>query len=91
VLRLVKTVCDAGGIAGKPVGICGEAAADARLAVVLVGLGAKTLSMTPVALAEVRAELALHTMAEARMLAARALQGRTAADSRARASLAPDK
>ncbi|MBK4348855.1 phosphoenolpyruvate--protein phosphotransferase [Lacisediminihabitans changchengi] len=88
VLRLVKMICDAGAAAGKPVGICGEAAADARLAVVLVGLGATTLSMTPVALADVRAELALHTLAEARMLAARALQGRTAADSRARASVA---
>jgi len=87
VLRLVKAVCDAGAAAAKPVGICGEAAADARLAVVLVGLGASTLSMTPVAMADVRAELALHTLDEARMLAARALQGRTAADSRARASV----
>ena len=86
VLRLVKLVCDAGAAAGKPVGICGEAAADAVLAVVLVGLGASTLSMTPVALADVRAELALHSMADARMMAARALQGRTAADARARAS-----
>ena len=33
---------------GKPVGICGEAAADPLLAVVLVGLGATSLSMSPI-------------------------------------------
>src|SRR5690606_457146 len=40
VLRLVREVGDAGARTGKPVGICGEAAADPLLAVVLVGLGA---------------------------------------------------
>ncbi len=40
VLRLIRDVGDAGRIHGKPVGICGEAAADPLLAVVLVGLGA---------------------------------------------------
>ncbi len=39
VLRLVKLLGDAGAAAGKPVGVCGEAAADPKLAVVLVGLG----------------------------------------------------
>jgi len=82
VLRLVKLIGDAGRASGKSVGICGEAAADPQLAVVLVGLGATTLSMTPAALADVRAELALHTLAEARELAARALDARTAAEAR---------
>ena len=57
VLRLVRALGDAGATASKPVGICGEAAADPLLAVVLVGLGATTLSMTPAALADVRLEL----------------------------------
>lgn len=83
VLRLVKLIGDAGRATGKPVGICGEAAADPRLAVVLVGLGATTLSMTPAALADVRAELALHSLDEARELAAKALQAHTAAQARA--------
>ncbi len=82
VLRLVKLIGDAGRASGKSVGICGEAAADPQLAVVLVGLGATTLSMTPAALADVRAELALHTLDEARQLAARALNARTAAEAR---------
>ena len=57
VLRLIREVGDAGRIHGKPVGICGEAAADPLLAVVLVGLGATSLSMAPTALADVRASL----------------------------------
>jgi phosphotransferase system enzyme I (PtsI) len=86
VLRLIKMLGDAGTAAGKPVGVCGEAAADPLLAVVLVGLGATTLSMTPAALADVRAELAGVTMEEARAKAAAALGARTAADARAAAS-----
>jgi len=82
VLRLVKLLGDAGAAAGKPVGICGEAAADPQLAVVLVGLGATTLSMTPAALADVRAELAGVTLEQARAKAAAALAAHTAADAR---------
>jgi phosphotransferase system enzyme I (PtsI) len=82
VLRLVKLLGDAGKATGKSVGICGEAAADPQLAVVLVGLGATSLSMTPTALADVRAELALHTLGEAQAFAARALQAHTAAEAR---------
>ncbi|MET0989648.1 MAG: phosphoenolpyruvate--protein phosphotransferase [Glaciihabitans sp.] len=86
VLRLIKMLGDAGAAAGKPVGVCGEAAADPLLAVVLVGLGATTLSMTPAALADVRAELATVTIEDARAKAAAALSGRTAAESRAAAA-----
>ena len=82
VLRLVKMLGDAGAAAGKPVGICGEAAADPQLAVVLVGLGATTLSMTPAALADVRAELGGVTLELARARAAAALAATTAAGAR---------
>ncbi len=82
VLRLVKLLGDAGAAAGKPVGICGEAAADPQLAVVLVGLGATTLSMTPAALGDVRAELAGVTREQARAKARAALGARTAAEAR---------
>jgi phosphoenolpyruvate-protein phosphotransferase (PTS system enzyme I) len=86
VLRLVKLLGDAGAAAGKPVGVCGEAAADPQLAVVLVGLGVTTLSMTPAALADVRAELATVTMDEARARAAAALTASTAAQARSAAA-----
>jgi phosphotransferase system enzyme I (PtsI) len=82
VLRLIKQLGDAGAAAGKPVGVCGEAAADPNLAIVLVGLGVTTLSMTPAALADVRASLLTVTLDEAKARAARALNGRTAAEAR---------
>jgi phosphotransferase system enzyme I (PtsI) len=82
VLRLVKMLGDAGAAAGKPVGICGEAAADPQLAVVLVGLGATTLSMTPAALADVRVALAEVTMQQAVAKATAALAAHTAATAR---------
>ena len=82
VLRLIKLLGDAGAASSKPVGVCGEAAADPQLAVVLVGLGATTLSMTPAALADVRAELATVTIEQARARAAAALGATTAAGAR---------
>ncbi|MEO6117091.1 MAG: phosphoenolpyruvate--protein phosphotransferase [Pseudolysinimonas sp.] len=88
VLRLIKMLGDAGAAAGKSVGICGEAAADPRLAVVLVGLGATTLSMTPAALADVRAELAGVTISQARAKAAAALAAESAEGARAAAAAA---
>lgn len=75
VLRAIKLIADAGNANGMPVGVCGEAAADPDLAVVLAGIGVNSLSMTPVALDDVRAQLASVTMEEAREKAARALNG----------------
>ena len=83
VLRLVGEVGAAGAATGKPVGICGEAAADPLLAVVLVGLGATTLSMSTPALVDVRASLLKYTLDEARQLADIALTADGAAESRA--------
>ena len=64
-LRLIQATADGGKRNGKPVGICGEAAADPLLAVVLVGIGATTLSMAPTALADVRASLLQYTREDA--------------------------
>ena len=75
VLRAIKMICDAGNAKGMPVGVCGEAAADPDLAVVLAGLGVNSLSMTPVALDDVRASLAEVTFEEAKAKAAAALNG----------------
>ena len=74
VLRLIELTGQAGAACGKPVGVCGEAAADPRLAPVLVGLGVTSLSMAPSALAEVRAALAAHTLAQCQELARAALR-----------------
>ncbi|MFD3446874.1 phosphoenolpyruvate--protein phosphotransferase [Microbacteriaceae bacterium 4G12] len=90
VLRLVGEVGAAGAALGKPVGICGEAAADPQLAVVLVGLGATTLSMSPAALADVRAELLKFTLDQARAFATVALAASSAAEARAAVHAASD-
>lgn len=82
VLRLVGEVGEAGAELGKPVGICGEAAADPLLAVVLVGLGATTLSMSPSALADVRASLARYTREDAERIARAALAAEGAAEAK---------
>ncbi|MCU1476080.1 MAG: ptsP [Subtercola sp.] len=82
VLRLVGMIGRAGRDASKPVGVCGEAAADPLLAVVLVGLGVTSLSMTPAALADVRGELVRHTLAEAQELARAAVTSTSAAAAR---------
>ncbi|KSU55744.1 phosphoenolpyruvate-protein phosphotransferase [Microbacterium enclense] len=88
VLRLIREVGAAGRAHGKPVGICGEAAADPLLAVVLVGLGATTLSMAPTALADVRATLLAHTLDDARRIAEAALDADDAASAREAAQAA---
>lgn len=67
----------------KPVGVCGEAAADPALAVVLVGLGISTLSMTARSLSAVDAVLSRVTLDEARELAQLALAASSATDARA--------
>ena len=87
VLQLVKLTADgaaaasAGG-AARPVGVCGEAAADPALAVVLVGLGVATLSMSARALAAVSAVLATVTVSQAQKLATAALAAPSASAAR---------
>jgi phosphotransferase system enzyme I (PtsI) len=58
------------------------------LAVVLIGLGMTSLSMSPIALADVRAELSRFTLGEARKLAERALSARNAVDAKRAVSTA---
>lgn len=82
VLALVAATCRGGAATDRPVGVCGEAAADPVLAPVLVGLGVTSLSMTPRALADVAAVLAATTLEQCRKVAAAALSARTPDDAR---------
>ena len=88
VLHLIKATCNGAATARaatgapKPVGVCGEAAADPALAVVLIGLGVTTLSMTPRALPAVAAVLATVTAAQAQQLANVALAAPSATHAR---------
>ncbi len=62
VLQLIAITAEAGRQAGKPVGVCGEAAADPLLACVLVGMGITSLSMASAAVRAVGARLAAASM-----------------------------
>ena len=86
VLALVAMAARAGVAVGKPVGVCGEAAADPQLACVLVGLGVSSLSAAAAAVSAVGAKLAQVTLAQCQEAAAAALDTATAADARAAAS-----
>ncbi|SDC62072.1 phosphoenolpyruvate--protein phosphotransferase [Nocardioides lianchengensis] len=84
VLQLIAITAHAGQQAGKPVGVCGEAAADPLLAVALVGMGITSLSMAAAAVRPVGARLASVTMdvceeaAEAALSAADPMAARAA-------------
>lgn len=85
VLQLVAIAAEAGRRAGKPVGVCGEAAADPLLACVLVGLGITSLSMAAAAVRPVGARVSgvvaatCEEMAEAALAAVDPATARSAA------------
>ena len=84
VLALVAATARAGAHAGKPVGVCGEAAADPMLACVLAGLGVTSLSAAAAAVPAVGAKLASVTLQQCRDAAEAVL--RTAGPAAARAA-----
>lgn len=85
VLALVAMAVRAGAAAGKPVGVCGEAAADPLLACVLTGLGVTSLSAAAAAIPGVGAKLAQVTLQRCRDAADAVLATATAAAARAAA------
>ena len=82
-LRMIEMVGTAAGPSGKPVGVCGEAAADPLLALVLAGLGISSLSMEPGALAEVGRSLAEVTLEVCQRVARAACDSDSPASARA--------
>jgi phosphoenolpyruvate-protein phosphotransferase (PTS system enzyme I) len=81
-LDLVAAVADGGRRTGRPVGVCGEAAGDPLLALVLVGLGLTSLSMAPACLPPVRHALSTHTLDECRGMAKAAREADDAVSAR---------
>jgi phosphotransferase system enzyme I (PtsI) len=82
-LRLIAMVGRAGRQTGKPVGVCGEAAADPLLARALTGMGVSSLSMNAAAVRSVGAALAAVTLAECEAAAENAQAAATPAQARA--------
>ena len=88
VLALVAMTVKAGVAVGKPVGVCGEAAADPVLACVLTGFGVTSLSAAAAAVQGVGAKLAQVTLAQCRDAAEAVLTTSSAAEARAAAMAA---
>ncbi len=86
VLRLIQLTAAAGRRAGKPVGVCGEAAADPLLACLLLGMGVTSLSMAYGAIAAVGVQLASVTMEQCVAAAAAVLECRSADAAKAKAA-----
>jgi phosphoenolpyruvate-protein phosphotransferase len=80
VLRLVGGVCTAADLYGRPVAVCGEAAANPRIAPLLVGLGVTHLSVAAQSVRAVRQALAGLSLDACRAAAAAVLRAQTSAD-----------
>ena len=78
-LRLIQLVGQAATAAGKPAGVCGEAAADPALACVLAGLGVTSVSMNAPAVRRVGAALSTATLRACQAAAQAALAAPTPA------------
>ncbi|BBX19324.1 phosphoenolpyruvate--protein phosphotransferase [Mycolicibacterium duvalii] len=85
VLALVAMTVRAGAAVDKPVGVCGEAAADPLLACVLAGLGVTSLSAAAAAVQSVGAKLAQVSLQQCRDAAEAVLATASTAEARAAA------
>jgi len=74
VLRMLRNIIDAAHNAGIWVGVCGEMASEAALALVLLGLGVDELSMPASAIPEIKYMIRAVSMEEARGIAQQALR-----------------
>lgn len=84
-LELVHRTAQAGVKAGKPVGVCGEAAADPYLACVLIGMGITSLSCAAAAVRGVGAKVSTVTKAQCEKAAKKVLACDDPASARAAA------
>jgi phosphoenolpyruvate-protein kinase (PTS system EI component) len=91
VLRLINQVCRAGQAQARPVAVCGESAADPRIAPLLVGLGVTQLSVGVASVRQVHDLLSRLTLAECEAAAHHALQARTSGEVQAIAAALMDR
>ncbi|HEY4641578.1 MAG TPA: phosphoenolpyruvate--protein phosphotransferase [Thermoanaerobaculia bacterium] len=77
-LRLIKSVIDAGKRAKIPVSMCGEMAADPIFAIVLLGLGLENFSMNPSSIPVIKNVIRSARYKDCRRIAEMSLQKRTA-------------
>ncbi|MDS4070329.1 MAG: phosphoenolpyruvate--protein phosphotransferase [Candidatus Competibacter sp.] len=73
-LKTIAHIIEGGHQTGRPVNLCGEMAADPGAAVLLLGMGADSLSAGPTSVPRVKWAIRSFTLAEARELARQALE-----------------
>ena len=83
VLRTIHIATQAASQLIKPIGVCGEAAANPHLAAVLLGLGVNSLSMAPSAISEVRGFLSTVDLTTCQAAAQRAISAVSAEEAEA--------
>jgi len=74
-LKTIELICQQANLAGIKVGVCGEAAADPLLAVVMAGLGVQSVSMAAPAVTKVMDYLCSISTQQAEQVAQAALRG----------------
>lgn len=72
-LRLIASVAQAFGAAGKPISVCGELGGDPKILPVLIGFGIRKFSMSPSAVAAAKAAICNLSYAQAKALAEQVL------------------
>ncbi|AHH14059.1 Phosphoenolpyruvate-protein phosphotransferase [Borrelia hermsii MTW] len=77
VLRLIKNVFDAGNSAGIDVSVCGELGGDEAGALILIGLGFRSLSMVPSASLRIKYLLRQYTISDLSELANKVLNSKS--------------
>lgn len=80
VLRIIRMVISAGAGTGIPVTVCGQMSSDPKFVPLLVGMGLRQLSTTPLAVPEVKEVVRNLSLPQAEEIAARALQFELARD-----------
>ena len=87
ILKMLKMTIEAGERAGKKVSICGDMAADTLTAPVLIGLGAKILSMPPTAIPRIKRLVRMSSFYQLVNWSNELLTSSTAEEAHAKASL----
>ncbi|KPK44940.1 MAG: hypothetical protein AMJ65_01575 [Phycisphaerae bacterium SG8_4] len=78
VLKLIKATIDGARVTGIEVGICGEMASEPKYTMLLLGLGLRTLSLTPKMIPDIKKIIRSVTLTECEQLAEAALKADSA-------------
>ena len=77
ILKLLQRIIEAAHLAGIPVGVCGEAASDPIMALILLGMGVNELSMSAISAPPVKKFIRSLSLLEAKNLVFQIMQKRT--------------